>query len=169
LSEQTNQPRATSPVKQVPKKNDIIDFFGSLETAPVQNNQFQAFGFDPFAQQQQEQQQMLFQQQQQQAYQEQMQQQAYQEQMQQQAYQEQMLQQQMMLQEQERQRQQQLQQQQFAAQFQSNPHNPFAAVPQSQQAIISRPDEMADLSSNPNAVLDPFASLASKNNAYFLN
>jgi exonuclease VII large subunit len=110
-------------------------------------------------------------------YQEQQQQAAIQQQMefQQQAYMQQQMelqqQQELMMQqqqrayllEQERLKQQQLQQQQFAAQFQSNPHNPFSAPPQS-QAAISKPDEIADLSSNPNAILDPFASLATKSN-----
>ncbi|KAJ3274293.1 hypothetical protein HDV01_003137 [Terramyces sp. JEL0728] len=150
-----------SYVSPKPKKDDIIDFFGSLEQpAPIQQQDpFGAFGgFDPFQQQQQllqqQQQQMFMQQQMQQQYLLQQEQQQYLlQQEQQRLYNEQLQQQQMM------------QQNPFGNMQQQNtginaPHNPFAAPapPPVQKPVPSQKD--MDLSSNPNAVLDPFAAIA---------
>ena len=136
-------------------QGDIIDFFGSLETPQtVQQNSFG--GFDPFQQQrimaEQEQQRMLMEQQyiQQQML---MQQEALRQQ-------QEMARQQEYLRQQEILRQQQMQQQQAA--LQSNPFNPFAAPAPHIQPGRTVPSEPLDLASNPNAILDPFASISSK-------
>jgi epsin len=134
---------AVGYVELIRHKDDIIDFFGSLEPAPQPITSNDAFGgFDPF---QAEQQRMMMEQQQY------VQQQMFlQQQQQEQARQQQMMQQQMMMQEQLRQQQllqQQQQQQAFASQFASNPHNPFAAPPA--QPKPKPPPQAVDLSSNP--------------------
>ncbi|KAJ3312901.1 hypothetical protein HDV04_002558 [Boothiomyces sp. JEL0838] len=134
------------------KKDDIIDFFGSLEQpAPIQQQDpFGAFGgFDPFQQQQQ----LLQQQQQQQMFMQQQMQQQFLMQEQQRLYNEQLQQQQM---------QQMMQQNPFGNMQQNNasaPHNPFAA-PAPPPVQKPAPQKEVDLSSNPNAILDPFAAIA---------
>ena len=138
-------------------KDDIIDFFGSLDT-PSTVQQASFGGFDPFQQQrmmaeqeqQYMQQQMMMQQQESMQLARQIEYQRQQQMLQQQMAQQQMAQQQMA--------QQQMAQQQ--ASFSSNPHNPFAAPPVAQLKPII--PESIDLASNPNAVLDPFASVSSK-------
>lgn len=135
-------------------QDDIIDFFGSLESLPNPNQDaYSGFGgVDPFAQQQQmqyEQEQMMLAQQQQQQF----------------------LQQQALLQQQQQQQmqQQQMQQQQMQQQYTGNPFGqgqnqqvPQFAKPQPTPLQFTKPASSGS-SANPNLTsnlvsLDPFAN-----------
>jgi hypothetical protein len=126
-----------------------------LETpATVQQSNFG--GFDPFQQQrlmQEQEQQRIFMEQQM------MQQQMYQQQ--EMARQQELMRQQQQQQEMLRQQQQQAMMQQ-SQMFQSHPNNPFSQPFQPVQRKTASPEPMIDFSSNPNAILDPFAAISTK-------